>query len=121
MAETTRHKVERRKHPRKQLFLVMEVRGKGGSSNRLNVITTNISAGGVYFKTSHADEFEVGMATAFTIFMSTPTPHGRTHASRMEGSGRIVREETVGKRSVQGDKRYWKGVALEFDKPLKMF
>lgn len=98
----------------------MEVGGKHDPLKRLNVITNNISAGGVYFKSADAEEFEIGKEMAFTIFMSVPITDGRAHTSTLEGSGRVVREDIVAGSAPGQQGRPWKGVAIEFDKPLKM-
>ena len=112
--------VERRRHPRSEMFLVMEVEDSRRGSGKLNVITKNISASGVYFKTPHADEFELGMDMAFTIFLSIPTAKGKSHTSRIAGNGRIVREDSLSNGKAEEDDGHWKGIALEFDEPLKM-
>jgi len=112
--------VEKRRHPRSEMFLVMEVEKSSKASGKLNVITKNISAGGVYFKTSHADEFELGKDMAFTIFLSVPTDKGKSHTSKIAGNGRIVREDSLSDGSAEENDGHWKGIALEFDEPLKM-
>jgi hypothetical protein len=112
--------VERRRHPRSEMFLVMEIEDSSKTSGKLNVITKNISAGGVYFETSHADELEVGTDMGFTIFLSVPTTKGKSHTSKMAGNGKIVREDSLSNGSIKEDGGHWKGIALEFDRPLKM-
>ena len=112
--------VEKRKHPRNEMFLVMEVHTGERASQKLNVITNNVSAGGVYFKTPYGDKFKAGMDMAFTIFLSSPTQGGKTHSSRIAGSGRIVREDLLVGDSDEYSGSSWKGVAMQFDRALKM-
>jgi len=116
----TENFVERRKYPRNEIFLVMEIKDITGHSHKLNVITNNISAGGVYFKTPHGKEFKLGTGMAFTIFLSTPTPQGKPYTSRIEGSGRIVRQDILASDCEEAQDGNWKGIALQFDEPLKM-
>ena len=114
------NEAERRRYPRKELFLVMEVEDGSRTAHKLNVITNNISAGGVYFKTPYAEGLEVGMAMDFTIFLSSPTPKGKAHPARIEGKGRIVRQDVLPDASEDEVQQPWRGIALEFARPLKV-
>ena len=113
----TQNFTEKRKYHRKEMFLVMEVEKNQHPRQKLNVITNNISAGGVYFKTPYNKDFQVGNDVSFTIFISVPIPKGISHPSQIEGSGRIVRSEVLPDAAVNDS---WSGIALEFDQPLNM-
>lgn len=110
--------VERRKHPRKEVYLVMEITGKEGVCN--HVLTNNVSAGGVYFKTLRGNDFDIGIDVSFTIFLSASLAGKGTHFTRLVGDGKVVRLEKFDNHeaSIIGNEDIWTGVAMQFNKPL---
>jgi len=114
--------IERRKYPRREMFLVMEVEGSQ-PENRLRALTSNISAGGVYFKTLKGEEFQPGVEVSLTIFLSTAVPQGTGHPISLSGKGKVVRREMPQKDNPldTGSNELWSGVALQFDKPLRFY
>jgi hypothetical protein len=114
--------LERRKYPRKEMFLVMEVEEHRQSNRRLSVITSNISAGGVYFKAQCCERFMMGTETNLSIFLSTPSSSGKPFMSRISGKGKVVRREEPAKNDF-GDRAHdpdWIGIAVQFDEALIM-
>ena len=110
--------IERRRHPRKEVYLVMEITGREGVLN--HVLTNNVSAGGVYFKTLRGNGFDIGIDASFTIFLSTSVTGTGTHITRLTGDGKIVRVERFSHKEtpMPENEDMWTGIALQFNKPL---
>lgn len=112
--------IERRKHPRKEVYLVMEITGKEGVCN--HVLTNNVSAGGVYFKTLRGNDFNVGIDTSFTIFLSTSVSGTGTNFTRLTGDGKVVRVDKFNNQeALEPDNQdMWTGIAVQFNRPLAL-
>ena len=110
--------IERRKFLRKEMFLVMEISKTGNENELLRVLTSNVSAGGVYFKTHRGQKFDMGTATNLTIYVSTKTGEDKIHSARLSGTGKVVRLERIKEDAAVSDP--WTGVAVQFDKALKI-
>jgi hypothetical protein len=100
----------------------MEVEEKNHLRSMFNVITSNISAGGVFFKAACGNCFMPGAEANFTIFLSAQSGVGKPFTSKISGNGRVVRRENLSKDNPRNDEKdpEWAGIALEFDEPLKM-
>ena len=112
--------IERRKYPRKEIFLVMEIEKNHHAGDKLSVLTSNISAGGVYFKTIRGEEFQAGEETDLTIFISTAVPDGKTHLNKLIGRGKVIRREEPFRNADTDKDEKWAGIALQFNEPLKI-
>lgn len=109
--------VERRRHPRRETALVMElvcpsVPGNGGG--RFTVLTGNISAGGAFFRTPQWRELPVGGRAKFAILLPSPSQGENWHCFRLSGLGTVTRHHGAD-HTTDSD---WRGVALSFDRPL---
>ena len=113
--------VERRKDPRQKLFLVMEINQHAQNpeqQSKINVITNNISAGGVYFKTAKWQQIAVGDDVDFTIFMSVPIAGKNWHMNKLQGKAKVIRHQELPVEEGHSDAGHWCGIALKFDSPL---
>ena len=119
--EPPQHDFERRKHPRKEICLVMEVEKRNQPESKFCVVTNNISASGVYFKTLRNCHFTRDIETDFTIFLAAPVPNGKSFINCLKGSGRVVRCENPEADAAANEENSsrWSGIAIEFAKTLK--
>jgi hypothetical protein len=114
--------IERRRHPRKDIFLVMEIERRNQPESRFCVVTNNISASGVYFKTMRGGQFTPDIETDFTLFLSAPVPNGKSCINSIQGSGRVVRCEKPDENTSlhEENNSRWSGIAIQFGNPLKI-
>jgi len=118
--------LERRRFPRRDLSLVMQVaswlsqapslRGGRDGNDRISVVTSNIGPGGVLFQTPHWRVFPVGGHVEFALFVPGPFGSESWHCFRLCGSGRVTRHEE-GDGMPDSD---WRGVAVTFDTPIRL-
>ncbi len=118
--------LERRRFPRRDLSLVMQVasrlshaaglRGEPDGSGRIGVVTSNIGPGGVLFQTPHWRVFPVGGHVEFALFLPGPFGSENWHCFRFCGSGRVTRHEEADG-TLNSD---WRGVAVTFDTPIRL-
>ena len=98
----------------------MEIADEREAERPLRVLTSNVSAGGVYFKTLRGNNFIPGAETDFIILLSTTATEGRVHPASLHGKGKVVRCEPPKKNASfnNDDNESWTGIAIQFDKPL---
>jgi len=108
---------ERRRHPRQEQAVVMQIateRDHGVGRSAQQVVTSDLSAGGVLFRTPDWRLFPVGARVHFTLHLDQPLRCQNWHCSRLSGRGRVVRHDLKGVID-DGD---WQGVAVAFEEPV---
>jgi hypothetical protein len=108
---------ERRRFARRDQAVVMQITTERDHSIALStqqVVTSNLSAGGVLFQTADWRLLPVGARVRFEIYVDQPLRCQDWHCSRLSGKGRVVRHDLKGVID-DGD---WHGVAVTFDEPV---
>lgn len=105
--------LERRRHPRLQLRIPLEIRGDGG---RLLAVTEteDISAGGLYASIVGKTAVREMMDVSLCLRLPSDAVTGPVSlAMQLAGDGKVVRLDPAGKRGSPG-------VAIQFQAPLQI-
>jgi len=112
---------ERRSSQRLHLPLRMEIEkspAEAGLRFKVQVVTSNISAGGAYFVTNHWRLFDCGGNVEVTVYLNKTSACEAVMWPRLQTMATVMRLQPVGGSRNESGAPESRGIAIQFNRPL---
>jgi len=112
---------EKRSSLRLSIPLRMEIEKVGGEQGKrfkIEVILSDISAGGAYLETDRWQLFDVGTTVDVTVRLPPSPSYEALGLLKLRTSATVLRIQPAAAPPAEGDRLERRGVAIEFNRPL---